>query len=133
MAKLTLLVAGILGFLAVLLDALGTHALPLYAASPETLEKSIHAWQIAARYQLTHALLLIAFGVLLLRKEHVILKAGAVFTTLGSLLFCGSIYTKVLTGNPLLGQLAPLGGICFMLAWLCIGLTAFGAIQNDAK
>jgi len=98
-------VAGLSGFSAVLLAALGSHALQLGELS--------HSWELATRYQLIHTLLLL----FLIQRAN---KFGIVFVLLGILLFCGNIYLKFFMGPSLISGLIPVGGTCFMLAWLSV-------------
>lgn len=41
----------------------------------------------------------------------------------GILLFSGSLYTLALTGVRTLGAVTPLGGVAFIAAWICLGLS----------
>jgi uncharacterized membrane protein YgdD (TMEM256/DUF423 family) len=40
----------------------------------------------------------------------------------GTLLFCGSLYLKALTGWTSASTFAPVGGLCFIAGWLLIAL-----------
>jgi uncharacterized membrane protein YgdD (TMEM256/DUF423 family) len=46
---------------------------------------------------------------------------------LGMILFCGSIYAEVLGAPEAIGEVAPLGGSSFMLAWLLTAIAAWRA------
>ena len=102
------LVAGISGFLALVMGAIGAHALA--DARAASLVES------ASLYQLIHA------GVLLwLSSRDGIWSAGARWLFLaGTVLFCGTIYLKNLAGWENATILAPIGGTSFMLGWLLI-------------
>ena len=54
--------------------------------------------------------------------------AGAAFA-LGTLLFCGSLYSHALYALDL-GIVAPIGGTLLMLGWMLLGLSAFVARQS---
>ncbi|MGE5232104.1 MAG: DUF423 domain-containing protein, partial [Deltaproteobacteria bacterium] len=41
-------------------------------------------------------------------------------------LFSGSLYALALSGVRWLGAITPLGGVCFLAGWLCLGLAARG-------
>ncbi|MDE2028121.1 MAG: DUF423 domain-containing protein, partial [Candidatus Omnitrophica bacterium] len=38
------------------------------------------------------------------------------------IIFCGSLYVLSLTGIKWLGALTPIGGLCFLGAWVCLML-----------
>jgi uncharacterized membrane protein YgdD (TMEM256/DUF423 family) len=44
---------------------------------------------------------------------------------IGILLFSGSLYLLTLTGITKLGIITPLGGVAFLVGWLCLGLAAW--------
>ena len=50
--------------------------------------------------------------------------AGWLFVA-GIVLFSGSLYVLSLSGVRWLGAVTPLGGLCFMAGWLCLGLAAW--------
>ncbi len=104
------IVAGVSGFIAVAMGAVGTH-----------IVKDVHSASLvekASFYQLV-------FSVLLLWLANTIDTSSRIargFFALGILLFCGSLYVKSFTGWENATTLAPLGGICFMLGWLALAL-----------
>jgi len=76
-------------------------------------------------YQLVHALAL--FGVALLATQlqnRLVTWAGVCFA-LGIVLFSGSLYVLTLTGISKLGIITPIGGLGFLVGWLCLGLAAW--------
>ena len=75
------------------------------------------AFETAARYQLSHALALLACAwVLQSWPSRAALGAGACFVV-GSVLFCGSLYGLALAGVPILGVVTPFGGLGFLAGW----------------
>jgi uncharacterized membrane protein YgdD (TMEM256/DUF423 family) len=84
-------------------------------------------WETASRYQMFHALALVAVGIASQWLRGRILNAAGVCFVLGSLLFCGSLYALVLTGVRGLGAITPLGGVAFIAGWLCL---AWAAIRS---
>lgn len=107
--------AALNGFCAVLLGALGAHAL-----KPRLLARaSLDSWQTAAHYHLAHAvgtLALLAWASA--RPERADpLQRVAWCWQLGCLLFAGSIYVLALGGPRLLGPVTPLGGLAFLAGW----------------
>ena len=74
----------------------------------------------AADYQLYHALGLVLVGLLIQRSDTKCNKRAGWFMLVGIILFCGSLYTLGLTGIKWLGMITPVGGICFLTAWLIL-------------
>lgn len=99
--------------LGVVLGAFGAHALTETLTTRGTLDE----WDTAVRYQLFHALALIAFGLFSERtrgKEY-----PALLFLFGSLFFSGSIYALSLDfSKGLMGPITPLGGLLLILGWL---------------
>lgn len=111
------------GFLAVALGAFGAHALKS-RLSPEMLS----VYETAVQYHFYHALAL--FGVALLMAngwQQGLLKASAVLFLVGLVLFSGSLYALALSGVKVLGAITPLGGLCFLAAWVCLFVAALKA------
>ena len=109
------------GFLAVALGAMGAHALK-DSLEPHGLE----LWEIAAKYQMYHALALLAVGWQCSRvSSKCATSAGWLFVA-GTVLFSGSLYALALTWPraQILGAVTPFGGISFMAGWICLGLAA---------
>ena len=117
------LVAGSLSaFLAVALGAFGAHGLE-GRLSPADLE----TFQVAARYQMYHALALLFLGLALERWPGALgTWAGWAFLG-GSLIFSGSLYTLVLTGVRGLGAVTPIGGLVLLAGW---ALSALHLLQS---
>jgi uncharacterized membrane protein YgdD (TMEM256/DUF423 family) len=109
--------------IAVLLGAFGAHALKAIL-TPEKLQ----SYETGVRYQLIHALALIALSIYGQQyKTNIIVNKGigwsAHFFIVGAFLFSGSIYGLALLSviHPswafLLGPVTPIGGLCFMIGW----------------
>ena len=112
-----------LGMIAVILGALGSHALK-EVLSPEQLE----SFTIGVRYQMTHVLLLM---IVLLTSyfEERIKQTSFWLTIVGILLFSGSIYLlnlQQLLGVKLsfLGPVTPIGGLFLITNWGFLALKA---------
>lgn len=103
------------GLIAVGAGAFGAHALK-ERLSPDALQ----IWETAARYQMYHALALVAVALLLGRGANPwAVRAGWGFVV-GTLLFSGSLYTLAWTGLRALGAVTPLGGAAFLAGWLML-------------
>jgi len=109
-------IAALLGLVGVVLGALGSHALKARLA-PEALE----SFEVGVRYQMLHALLLLAveaLPILIERYKRIIAR----LVVSGVLTFSGSIYllsTRAISGLDLsfLGPVTPLGGLLLIAAW----------------
>jgi len=105
------------GFLGVAAGAFGAHALK-GSLTPERLG----VFETGARYQLLHALALVAVALALEGKvSRALLAAGWLFVA-GQLLFAGSLYALALSDAPAWGTVTPLGGLCFLGGWTALGL-----------
>jgi uncharacterized membrane protein YgdD (TMEM256/DUF423 family) len=103
--------------IAVAAGAFGAHA--LRARVPADL---LAVFETGARYQMYHALALLAVGWAAERHDHALARAAGWLFVTGTVFFSGSLYTMALTGIRALGALTPLGGVCFLAGWLCLGL-----------
>lgn len=112
------LAAGFAGASAVLLGALGAHA--LRGEVPPSL---VEVWHTAVRFQFWHALALLACA-LPARRSHAGHLAAILFT-LGIVLFCGSLYALVLGAPRMLGVITPLGGIAFVAGWIALAVALY--------
>jgi uncharacterized membrane protein YgdD (TMEM256/DUF423 family) len=117
--RLFAVVGALSALVGVAAGAFGAHALKARLA-PDLLA----VFDTAARYQLLHALALLAVAWACTRwPGRAIRAAGACFVA-GTLLFCGSLYALALTGARGLGAVTPFGGAAFLLGW---ALFAWGA------
>ncbi len=124
MAKWLLLLASLSGFTGVALGAFAAHG--LRGKLPESM---LNVFQTGVSYQLWHTMALIGVALLLLRSpESTLLKATGVLFALGIVLFSGSLYLLTLTGVGKLGMITPLGGMLWLIAWLCLGLAVWRTI-----
>ncbi len=122
MARLFLTLAALIAGLAVAAGAFATHAL-----KEQLSDRALAIFETAARYQMYHALALLLVGVLLSRAETgvaLLTTAGFAFLV-GMGLFSGSLYGLSLTGIKVLGAIAPLGGLAFMVGWGCVAIGAW--------
>lgn len=101
--------------LAVLAGAFGAHALRS-RLTPDMLV----VFETAARYQMFHALALLAVAWSCERGwRPAVVSAGRLFLA-GTALFSGSLYALALTGVRGLGAVTPLGGLCLIAGWLSL-------------
>ena len=116
------LLGAVSGFVAVALGAFGAHGLK--STLPEA---RLAIFETGVRYQMYHALALLAVGLLFGREATSILKASGWFFVAGTVLFSGSLYALALTGMGKLGAITPLGGLAFLAGWAMLAWAA-----NDA-
>lgn len=129
MARRILLVAALMGSLGVILGAFGAHALESavkdWGLAADEQARRLVTWDVAVRYQMYHALALLATGILAVHKPtKSLVVAGAAFT-LGTLVFSGCLYVLVLSGVKILGAVVPLGGLGLIVGWLALAVAAW--------
>jgi uncharacterized membrane protein YgdD (TMEM256/DUF423 family) len=99
--------------------AFGAHGLRARLA-PDLLA----VFETAARYQMYHALALLALAWATTRWPGPWpARAGWLFL-IGTLLFSGSLYALALSGARWLGAITPFGGAAFLAGWTCLLLGA---------
>lgn len=107
-------------FTAVALGAFGAHALKARLDAP-----LLAVFETAVRYQMTHALALLAVGWACTRWPGSVLTASGWLFVAGTVLFSGSLYGLSLAGVRWLGAITPLGGVAWLAAWLCLAWAAW--------
>ncbi|MBD9466012.1 MULTISPECIES: DUF423 domain-containing protein [unclassified Pseudomonas] len=120
MLRSFLMLAAFFGFTGVALGAFAAHGLKNRLSADY-----LAIFHTGVTYQLVHTLALL--GVALLATHipgRVVTWAGISFV-IGILLFSGSLYLLTLTGISKLGIITPLGGVAFLIGWLCLGLAAW--------
>src|SRR5437763_10830198 len=121
MQKIYLVIGTLLAGLAVALGAFGAHGLKKIV-SPE----NVATYQTGVQYQMYHALALILLGILSERIYNGFVSYAGVLFVAGVILFSGSLYLIVSmnamnkTIPTAVGILTPVGGLFFILGWLCL-------------
>ncbi len=121
-SKTWLVTAAILGGLAVACGAFGAHGLKARFAADDPM---LSHWETAARYQMYHALALLAVGLLAARYPSRLLNLAGLCMTLGMVVFSGCLYALVLTGERRLGAVVPIGGVLMIVGWALLAIAAF--------
>jgi len=107
-------------FMAVALGAFAAHGLKA------RLDANMLAiFETAVRYQMYHALGLLAAGWACTRWPGWPTTASGWLFAAGTLLFSVSLYLLALTGERWLGAITPIGGIAFLAGWLCLAWGVF--------
>lgn len=134
MVRLFTILGAFSGLIAVALGAFGAHGLPDYFKKvyeselkdhPEIVERMLRNWETAARYEMYHALALIAVAWVCSRWPGKLANTAGWCFFGGTLLFSGSLYALCLTGMRWLGMITPFGGILLMIGWLLLALAAW--------
>jgi uncharacterized membrane protein YgdD (TMEM256/DUF423 family) len=109
----------IFGALGVVFGAFGSHYLE-GRLDPEQLD----AFQTAVRYQMYHAVLLVAMGFSSLNTPRLmtVMFAG------GIVLFSGSIYGLVFLDWWGFGPLTPIGGTLLIIGWVWLAIWSFSVL-----
>ena len=111
MIKVYLMLGGVFSALSVILGAFAAHGL-----KSKISEQAIVTFQTGVTYQMYHALALILFAFV--AKQGVPLNWASGFLVVGTLFFSGSLYALALTGVKWFCPITPLGGLCFIIAWV---------------
>jgi uncharacterized membrane protein YgdD (TMEM256/DUF423 family) len=107
--------AALLGLSAVVLAALGAHAIPLDSPDAERL------WNVALQIHMFHAAALLAIAALAAALPARGFAPGWMIMALGTLVFSGSLYLRA-AGVLLLPEgLPPIGGLLLLVGWLWLG------------
>lgn len=123
MDRIFFMLAALSGGLAVALGAFGAHGLRAQLSAD-----LLTTFETGVRYQMYHALALLAVGWAVVRWSGSILPitAGWLFVA-GTVLFSFSLYALALTGIRWLGAITPFGGVAFTAGWICLALAAWQA------
>lgn len=118
--KILLILGALNGALAVGLGAFGAHGL-----KNRVDENLLATWATASDYHFYHALALLLTGMLakILQTSSVITAGWVLFA--GMLVFSGSLYILVLSGQKWLGAITPLGGTALIVGWLMLAWSLF--------
>ncbi len=119
MDRFFFIAGSISAFLAVALGAFAAHGLKS-KLPPEMM----NTFEVGVRYHMYHALALLAVAWASTRWPGGSVAAAGWLFIAGTIIFSGSLYLLSLTGIRWLGAITPIGGIAFLLGWLCL---AWGA------
>ena len=108
-------VAAFSALTAVMLGAFGAHGLKGVLSASE-----LNTFDIAVRYQMYHGLAMLVLPALTSVVARPWLRRVAIAFGVGIVLFSGSLYLLVLTGNKWFGPVTPMGGVAFMVGWVLL-------------
>lgn len=124
MERTFLLIGALSAGISVAAGAFGAHGLKA-RITPDLLV----IWETGARYQMYHALGLVAAAWAASRgagAQGAAAWAGWLFVA-GTIIFTGSLYALALTGIRGLGAVTPFGGVAFLAGWVALALAALRA------
>ena len=101
--------------IAVITGAFAAHALKT-RLSPDMFT----TFEVAVRYQMYHALGLIAVAWAASQWSSQLIAASGWLFVAGIVIFSGSLYILSLTGIRWLGAITPIGGVAFIIGWGCL-------------
>jgi len=127
-ARASITAGATLGALAVIVGAFAAHALRARLA-PESLA----IVDTGARYQLIHALALVAIGLIQAIWPSRTTVIAACCMGAGVLLFSGSLYALALGAPRMLGMVTPVGGLLLISGWVMTAVAAWRAIPATGR
>ncbi len=98
--------------LGVALGAFGAHGLKARVSAD-----LLAVFETGVRYQMYHALAMLAVGWAATRWSSSWIPAAGWCFLAGTLIFSGSLYVLVLSGQRWLGAVTPIGGVAFIAGW----------------
>ena len=101
--------------IAVVTGAFAAHTLKS-RLSPDMFQ----VFEVAVRYQMYHALGLIAVAWASTQWSSQLITASGWLFVAGIVIFSGSLYILSLTGVRWLGAITPIGGVAFIIGWGCL-------------
>ncbi len=121
MERTFFIIASLLGGLSVALGAFGAHALEARISAD-----LLQTYETAVRYQFFHviALFIAAMAIVRYPNSNMGTVAGWLFIV-GIVLFSGSLYLLIASGQRWMGAITPLGGVAFIAGWICLALAAW--------
>ncbi len=122
MIRVFFVLGSIFAGIAVAAGAIGAHAL-----SSSLSAERLSTFETGVRYQLYHALGLLAVAWALShwgQSTSLITASGWLFVA-GIVLFSGSLYVLAWGGPRWFGAVAPIGGVAFILGWVTLAIAPF--------
>jgi len=130
-----LITIGLLGALAVALGALGAHYLKSKVETGLMTMDQVNGFDTGVKYHIYHVLAMLIVIILKNFYQSKFLNIAYTFFLWGIILFSGSLYflcTRNLLGAEwlkFLGPVTPIGGVSFVVGWLCF---CFAAIRKKS-
>ena len=115
--------AAFLGALSVMLGAFAAHKLKQMVG-----DQTLAIFETGVRYQFYHVFALALSALVYREYPNKFISSSGILFMLGILFFSGSLYLLTYTtannliGLEWIGILTPIGGVFFILGWLCLSL-----------
>ncbi len=122
MERVFFVLGALSAFIAVAAGAFGAHGLKSRMSA-----EMLSVFEVGVRYQMYHALALIAVAWVQAKYPSSIVTTGGWFFVIGTILFSGSLYLLSVSAVRWLGAITPLGGLAFLAGWVCIAWGAWRA------
>ena len=128
--KIIAIAGALLAATGVGLGAFGAHGLENFLRElghEADLAKRLAWFETGVKYQLYHALGLVAIAAMAASFQGPGLRAAAVAFIFGVVLFSGSLYGMTFLGEEWrkLGMITPLGGLAFIIGWIAVAIAAW--------
>lgn len=118
--RVLLAAGGLAALVAVAAGAFGAHGL-----EGRVEPRLVDVFETGARYQMYHALGLLALGLAAARWPDPLWGIAGILFGAGIVVFSGSLYALALTGVGWLGAVTPVGGLSFLAGWGCAAVAAW--------
>jgi len=126
--KQVLLIASALGLLAVSLGAFGAHALKAMLTANGRLD----TYELAVRYHFYSTFALLGVGLLMEKYKAKSMKISGLLFLIGTIMFCGSLYTLCLTGITKFAIITPFGGVFLVAGWATLFITVLRSGKDQS-
>ncbi|WP_445665268.1 DUF423 domain-containing protein [Fodinibius sp. AD559] len=121
MQKLFLIIGSIAMALAVGLGAFGAHGLKEILT-----DEMLDIFETGIKYHFYHAIGLLVVGLVAqLIPNSSFLQWSGWLMLAGIIIFSGSLYILSISGIRWIGAITPIGGLCFIVAWILLALASW--------
>jgi uncharacterized membrane protein YgdD (TMEM256/DUF423 family) len=119
MSRMWIIWAAAHGFISVACGAFAAHGL-----KGKISERMLANFETGARYEMYHALALLAVAWLTTRSTSNLVGAAGWCFAIGTCVFSFSLYALALTEITKLGAITPIGGVAMLAGWLLLAIAA---------
>ena len=105
--------------IAVCMGAFGAHGL-----KKKLDERMLEVFKTGVEYHSYHTLALFALAWWSTKTPGALTNTAGWLFVAGTILFSGSLYALALSGTRILGAITPLGGVCWIVAWVLLAVSA---------
>ncbi len=134
--RIWIALGGLLAAIGIGLSAFHAHGLePMLSRrglQPDEIQHLMADFEAGVRYQLYHAVALVLVGLLTIQFNCLWFSVAGSILFFGTVLFSGSLYVLVLTGQRLT-HVAPIGGSALIAGWVVLAVAAVLCKTRDAS